>query len=180
MLFELCLKDFYAENRCTFLTKKLTILLLRNLSMKGEPIKYTYQTNLEWSSERKGIMRSENKPDIAVACPPEFGGHPGIWSPEDLFVASVEVCMLTTFLWYIKKEDISIKSYKSKAEGTVELTGGVFQFSLIEVRMKVELCDEEDYEQVEKILKKVKRACLISNCIKTEVTIDPEIMISKK
>ncbi len=148
--------------------------------MKGEPVKYAYQTNLEWNSENKGIMRSENKPDIDVACPPEFGGHPGIWSPEDLFVASVEVCMLTTFLWYIKKEDISIKSYKSKAEGTVEMIGGVFQFSLVEVKMKVELCNGKDYEQVENILKKVKRACLISNSMKTKVTIDPEITISKK
>ncbi len=147
--------------------------------MKGEPVKYTYQTNLEWISEKKGVMRSENKPDINVACPPEFGGHPGIWSPEDLFVASVEVCMLTTFLWYIKKENISIKSYKSRAEGTVEMTGGVFQFSLIEIKMKIDLCDKKNYEQVEKILKKVKRACLISNSMKTKIIIEPELTIAK-
>jgi len=146
--------------------------------MKGEPVKYKYGTNLEWTSEKKGIMKSNNKPDITVACPPEFGGHAGIWSPEDLFVASVEVCMLTTFLWYIKKEDIAIRSYNSEAEGTVEMTAGVFRFSLIEVKMKIELCDEKDYNQIKKILRKVKRACLISNSMNTEVTIDPEIIIT--
>lgn len=146
--------------------------------MKGEPVKYKYGTNLEWTSEKKGIMKSNNKPDITVACPPEFGGHAGIWSPEDLFVASVEVCMLTTFLWYIKKEDIAIRSYNSEAEGTVEMTAGVFRFSLIEVKMKIELCDEKDYKQIKKILRKVKRACLISNSMNTEVTIDPEIIIT--
>jgi len=146
--------------------------------MKGESVKYKYNTNLEWTSEKKGIIRSSNKPDIKVACPPEFGGHPGIWSPEDLFVSSVEVCMLTTFLWYIKKEDIKIKSYKSKAEGTVEMIGGVFKFSFINVKMKIELSDKKDYITIEKILKKVKRACLISNSINTEVTIDPEITSS--
>ncbi len=146
--------------------------------MKGEPVKYKYNTNLEWTSEKKGIIRSKNKPDIKVACPPEFGGHPGIWSPEDLFVGSVEVCMLTTFLWYIKKEDIKIKSYKSKAEGTVEMIGGVFKFSLINVKMKIKLTNEKDHRTIEKILKKVKRACLISNSIETEVTVTPEIIIS--
>jgi organic hydroperoxide reductase OsmC/OhrA len=146
--------------------------------MKGEPVKYKYNTNLEWISEKKGIIKSNNKPDITVACPPEFGGHPGIWSPEDLFVASVEVCMLTTFLWYIKKENIIIKSYESHAEGTVEMVNGVFRFSLIHVKMKIELPDERKYSTIEKILKKVKRACLISNSIETEITIDPEIIIS--
>jgi len=33
-------------------------------------------------SENKGVLRCEGKLDIMVACPPEFGGHPGIWSPE--------------------------------------------------------------------------------------------------
>jgi organic hydroperoxide reductase OsmC/OhrA len=141
-------------------------------------VKYKYGTNLEWTSEKKGIMKSNNKPDITVACPPEFGGHAGIWSPEDLFVASVEVCMLTTFLWYIKKENIAIRSYNSEAEGTVEMTAGVFRFSLIEVKMKIELCDEKDYKQIKKILRKVKRACLISNSMNTEVTIDSEIIIT--
>ena len=146
--------------------------------MKGKSVRYKYSTNLEWTTEKKGIIGSSDKPDIKVACPPEFGGHPGIWSPEDLFVASIEVCMLTTFLWYIKKEEIKIKSYKSKAEGTVEMLGGVFKFSLINVKMKIEISDEKYYKTIEKILKKVKRACLISNSIETEVTIDPSIIIS--
>lgn len=146
--------------------------------MKGKPVKYKYNTNLEWTQEKKGIIRSKDKIDIEVACPPEFGGHQGIWSPEDLFLSSVEVCMLTTFLWYIKKEDIEIKSYKSKAEGTVEMTDGVFQFSIINIEIKIRLNNEEDISNIEKILKKVKIACLISNSIKTEVNIKPEIMIS--
>lgn len=46
--------------------------------MKGEPVKYNYNTRLEWTSEKKGILRCEDKPDIIVATPPEFNGHPGI------------------------------------------------------------------------------------------------------
>ena len=146
--------------------------------MKGEPITYKYNTNVQWILEKKGILKSDDKPDIKVACPPEFGGHPGIWSPEDLFVASIEVCMLTTFLWYIKREDINIKSYKSKAMGVVEMIGGVFKSSLINVKITVDLSDEKDLKNVEKIFKKVKRACLISNSIETEVNLEPEIIVT--
>lgn len=146
--------------------------------MKGEPVKYKYGTNLEWTSEKKGIIKSNDKTNIHVACPPEFGGHPGLWSPEDLFVASVEVCLLTTFLWYVNKEDIKITSYTSEAVGTAEMIKGVFKFSLIHVEINIELSDEKEYRKIEHILTKVKRSCLISNSIEAEISIDSKIIIA--
>ncbi|MCK4364801.1 MAG: OsmC family protein [Thermoplasmatales archaeon] len=145
--------------------------------MKGEPVKYHYYTQLEWTSEKKGVLRCEGKPDIMVACPPEFGGHPGIWSSEDLFLASVEICTMTTFLWFADKEHLTIKSYTSKANATAELDGGVFRFSSIKIRVNIGVSSENDRKTVEKILKKVERACLITNSIQTDVRIEPEIFV---
>ena len=145
--------------------------------MKGEPVSYKYTTNLEWTTEKKGILKSKSKPDIQIACPPEFGGHAGIWSPEDLFLASVEVCILTTFLWFIKKEDIDIAYYTSNAIGVVEMVGGIFKFSTIDIKIKVGMANKEDEIVLQKIFKKVKRACLISNSIDTEVNLYPELQI---
>lgn len=130
--------------------------------MNGEPVKYRYNTQLEWTGEKKGILKCEDKPDIVVACPPEFGGHPEVWSPEDIFLASVEICTMTTFLWFANKERFTFDFYKSEATGIVELVG---------------VSSEEDRVRVEKILKKVERACLISNSIKTDVHIEPEILV---
>lgn len=145
--------------------------------MKGEPVKYNYNTQLEWTSGKKGVLRCKGKPDIMVACPPEFGGHPGIWSPEDLFLASVEVCTMNTLLWFTNKEDITLKSYESETIGNVELVGGVFQFSSITVKIQVCVSSEDDCIRVEKLLKKVERACLITNSINTDVHIESEIVI---
>jgi len=145
--------------------------------MKGEPVKHNYQTNLRWTDEKKGILSCDGKPDINVACPPEFGGHPGIWSPEDIFLASVEICTMTTFLWYVNKENLSIKSYDSEANGTVEMSGGVFQFSSITIKVRIGISSEDDCSRVEKMMKKVERACLITNSIRTDVTIESDISI---
>jgi len=145
--------------------------------MKGEPVKYNYNTRLEWTSEKKGVLRCEDKPDIMVACPPEWGGHPGIWSPEDLFLASVEICTLTTFLWFVNKEGLNLKSYRSEARGTVELVGGVLQFTSITVKVKIGISSEDDRSRVEKALKKAERACLITNSIHTDVNIKSETSI---
>jgi len=144
--------------------------------MKGEPVKYTYETRLRWTDGKKGVLSCEGKPDIMVACPPEFGGHPGIWSPEDIFLASVEVCTLTTFLWFADKEHINLKSYSSKAAGTVEMVGGVFKFSSITVKLRIGVSSKDDRTRVEKMLKKVERACLITNSIQTDVHIESEIV----
>jgi len=145
--------------------------------MKGKPMKYLYKTRLSWTGKKKGRLSSKGKPDIEVACPPEFGGHPDIWSPEDLFLSSVEVCTMTTFLWFVNKENIKPKSYHSKATGTAELIDGAFQFSTIIIKIKIDLNSEEDRVNVEKIIKKVTRACLISRSINTDVKIEADISI---
>ena len=147
------------------------------ICMKGEPVKYNYTTQLEWTGEKKGMLRCEGKPDIMVACPPEFGGHPNIWSPEDIFLASVEICTMTTLLWFTNKENIILKSYSSVASGMVELSGGVFQFSSITVKIKVCVSSKDDSSRVERLFKKVERACLITNSITTNVHIESEIVV---
>ena len=58
---------------------------------------YTYRTCLKWTERKIGMLSSPGKPDLQVATPPEFKGHEGIWSPEDLFMASVNVCVMSTF-----------------------------------------------------------------------------------
>jgi organic hydroperoxide reductase OsmC/OhrA len=63
------------------------------------------------------------------------------------------------------------------ASGTVELIGGVFQFSSITVKIQVCVSSEDDCVRVEKLLKKVERACLITNSINTDVHIESEIVI---
>ncbi|MDI6916646.1 MAG: OsmC family protein [Thermoplasmatales archaeon] len=145
--------------------------------MKFEPIKYYYQTQLKWTMERKGIISCKDKPDISVACAPEFGGHPKIWSPEDLFVGAVEVCTMTTFLWLANKKRISIKSYKSKAVGTAQMAEGALCFTSVNIKVRIGIADEKDRPRVEGMLQEISQWCLVSKSIKTEVKIEPEIFV---
>ena len=145
--------------------------------MLSYPEKYTYNTQLRWTSELMGNLSSKGRPKIEVATPPEFGGHMGIWSPEDLFLSSVEVCILTTFLWFVNKEHVNLKSYSSKATGTVEKIDGKYIFNSIYIELEIGISSDDNRSIVEKILKKAPRACLISNSIKTDVHIKSKINI---
>ena len=87
--------------------------------IKSSVKKFFYKTSIKWSREKKGILSSPDKPDIEIATPPEFRGHPGIWTPEDLFVSSVNSCIMLVFFHFAKRYDIEIASYHSEAKGKV-------------------------------------------------------------
>src|SRR3990172_8352792 len=102
-----------------------------------QPIKkykvFCYNTSIEWKSERQGDLRSGGKEEIDISSPPEFKGIPGVWTPEDLFVASVEICTMSTFLSFGGRKNIPLKSYKSSAEGVLENVDGEYRFTSITI-----------------------------------------------
>ncbi len=77
--------------------------------IKVKSKKFIYKNSINWLAEKRGLLSSLGKPNIEVATPPEFRGHVGIWNPEDLFVASVNSCIMTTFLYYAERERISLR-----------------------------------------------------------------------
>src|ERR1700694_1850801 len=81
---------------------------------------FTYRTALVRVLGRTARSHSEGKPALPVASPPEFRGQPGTWTPEDLFVASIEVCLMLTFVGIAEKRGLRVASYESTAEGLLE------------------------------------------------------------
>jgi len=79
-----------------------------------------YSGSVEWQGEKKARAACEGKPAFQVAAPPEFKGHAGIWSPEDLSVEAVNSCVLTTFLSFAEREALEQAAYRSVAEGRLE------------------------------------------------------------
>lgn len=78
------------------------------MQVKMKPKVFHYQVGVRWDGEKHGVLSIAGKPDLKVASPPEFRGHPGIWSPEDLLVAAVNACTMTTFLSALLRRGISI------------------------------------------------------------------------
>lgn len=82
---------------------------------------YLYHTTVVWTEHRKGTMSCEGKPNVEVATPLEFKGHEGIWSTEDLFVASVNSCVMNTFLAFAEQEGLAFIAYESLLPQTRQL-----------------------------------------------------------
>ncbi|MGE0468914.1 MAG: OsmC family protein [Nitrospira sp.] len=136
---------------------------------------YMYQTTVKRTEQRKGVMSCVGKPEVQVATPPEFKGHEGIWSPEDLFVASANVCLMTTFLAMAERAGLAFSSYESTAEGRLELVEGKFQFTTITIRPSIMLKAGGDVVQAKELIEKAERNCLISNSMKATIRLEPVI-----
>ncbi|MGB4407133.1 MAG: OsmC family protein [Sphaerochaeta sp.] len=140
---------------------------------------HSYSTSVKYREMRKGVLSSEGLPSFEIATPAQFpGGHEGIWSPEHLFVASAEICLMTTFLSIAEKSRLEFAEYSSEAVGTIEKTAEGLLITKIVIKPKVVISDEAKRERTLSLLAKSEKYCLISNSMKTEVTIEPVVVVA--
>ncbi|KAA3604392.1 MAG: OsmC family peroxiredoxin [Calditrichaeota bacterium] len=139
---------------------------------------HIYATHVQWKSEKIGNLTSDGFSEIEVATPVDFGGHEGIWSPEHLFVASANVCFMTTFLALAPKFGLKFHSFDSDAIGKVEkVEGKGFEVTEIMLKPKVVIEDSKDEAKALKVLAKSEKYCLISNSMKSEILMEPEVIV---
>lgn len=141
---------------------------------------FQYEVKVNWESDRKGILSSPVLDEIIeVATPPEFTkGMVGIWSPEHLLVASVNSCLMTTFLAIAENFKFDFIHFECNATGTLEKIEGKFMMTEIIVSPVITITPEADKEKALRILHKSEAACLIANSIKSKIIFKPEVRIA--
>ncbi len=140
---------------------------------------YTYEVNLKWSEKRKGKLSSPVLPqDIDVATPPELPkGIEKVWSPEHLFVAAINSCLLTTFLSIAENSKLNFISFECKSTCIVDKIKGKHTIIEVVLQPKLVIHYSQKPERAKHILEMSEKSCLISNAIKTSIRLQPEIII---
>jgi peroxiredoxin-like protein len=141
-------------------------------------VTHLYDVQVAWENDRKGLLSSkELNQNIEVVTPPEFPkGIAGVWSPEHLFVAAINSCLMTTFLAIAENSKLEFTSFSSDATGKLEMIDGKYLMSEVNLYPKVVVNSGVDKERVERILNKSEAACLISNSIKSKINFFPEVI----
>lgn len=142
-----------------------------------KPKIYEYRTSTRWDGEKEGTLEALQRHSVKIGCPPEFGGKPDYWTPEHLLVASIDVCIMTTFLWLLAKEPYRIVSYESEAVGRAHMVGSEFEFSKVEVKPRIAVVHERDKEAIYDLLLKASEQCLISRSLKCRVELNALIEV---
>ena len=138
---------------------------------------HLYNVNLVWNNGRIGNLTSPELPSaIEVATPPQFPkGVEGIWSPEHLFTAAVNSCLMTTFLSIAENSKLEFTQFSCSANGKLEQVEGKFLMTEVTLKPVLTLKNISDKEKAERILQKSENACLISNSIKSTIHFEPTI-----
>lgn len=138
---------------------------------------YVYDVEVEWLKDREGVLRSEDLQTLEVSSPPEFHGRKGVWTPEHLFVASVNSCFMLTFLAIAKLAKLEFTSFDSRASGRLERGERSFQFTEIVIKPRVVIANEADCEKAQQILERAEKKCLVSNSIKPNIRLEADVQV---
>jgi peroxiredoxin-like protein len=138
---------------------------------------FRFENDVRWKSGRQATVCAPGKPDFETSSPPEFKGEAGLWSPEDLFVASVNLCTLLTFVAFAERKGLQLADYESAAEGVLEFVNGNYRFTEIILHPHVSVKSQSDVGPAREILDAAHRSCLISNSITAAVKVFPDIRV---
>jgi peroxiredoxin-like protein len=143
-------------------------------------IEHLYEVDLDWTGGRMGALSSNELTDeITVATPPQFpNGVENEWSPEHLFTAAVNSCLMTTFLAVAEYSKLEFEHFSSKATGKLEMIDGKYMISEVTLMPELTIGGEASREKAMRVLQKAEAACLISNSIKSKIIFKPEVVVS--
>jgi organic hydroperoxide reductase OsmC/OhrA len=136
---------------------------------------FTYRTTLDQVVSRTAVSHSQGKPALPVASPPEFRGQTGMWTPEELFVASIEVCLMLTFVGIADKKGLRFASYESAAEGLLEWQQFSYRFTRVVIRPCIVVQNDHSLAAAREAIERAHETCLVANSVRCEVIVDPEI-----
>ncbi len=143
-----------------------------------------YHTTVTWKGEHWGHVAMGNGPEMDFSAPPDAHGHPGVLTPEDAFVAAANTCIMMMFIWAIERYKLKLLSYECRAEGTkrIELDRTeIFTQLCFHPVIKLDRGSENAAiveARVRRALESARKYSLVANSVKSEIIIEPQIIIT--
>jgi organic hydroperoxide reductase OsmC/OhrA len=136
-----------------------------------DPFPHAYEVGLKWTGGREGTLSAPGRPELFAGPPPEFDGKEDQWSPEHLLLASVDLCLMTTYFSLSARKGLETRAYASKTTGKLDKTADGLLFTEIRHAVTVSVA-EADREKAQALMASAKKYCLIANSLKTPVSLE--------
>jgi organic hydroperoxide reductase OsmC/OhrA len=145
-----------------------------------------YETSVSWTGGHRGHLKLGNGPEMDFSAPPASHGEAGVLTPEDAFVGAVNTCVMLMFIWAAERFRLDLASYECRAEGTklIKLDRTeIFTTVVLRPRITVRAGNEPGEaveKRVHRALVSAQKYSLVANSIKSQVIIEPEILIETR
>jgi organic hydroperoxide reductase OsmC/OhrA len=143
--------------------------------------KYNYRANAQFHQhDRSFVALEQGVPRlIHFSAPPEFGGEPGVWTPEHFLLAAVASCFVETFKAVAKASKLDFQGIEVGVDGIIEKDAGGLRFTKITIRPTLILYADEAHELGLRVLAKAERSCLIVRSLSSQVELDSKVLVEK-
>jgi organic hydroperoxide reductase OsmC/OhrA len=144
--------------------------------MTTTPQAYDFPVAVRWLSGRRTLASVPGKEDLQIATPPEFrGGVAGVWSPEDLLVASIGSCFAVTLAAVAERRGIPLRTLEIDASGHVTArSDGPFGFTEVVVHAAIET--EAGFENdVREAAEAAELGCLVASSVDFPVRFELDV-----
>ncbi len=142
-----------------------------------------YNTTVTWKGEHWGHIAMGNGPEMDFSAPPDAQGHPGVFTPEDAFVAAANTCVMMMFIWATERFKLKLLSYECRAEGTklIELDRTeIFTDICLRPHIRIAAGDESPAvveARARRAVQAAQKYSLVANSVKSKVTVEAQIEV---
>jgi organic hydroperoxide reductase OsmC/OhrA len=123
----------------------------------------------------EGQLLAPPRPPIQAGTPPQFGGSDQVWSPEELLVGAVLLCLKTTFEAYARRELLEFSDWQGSGTGVLEKSAGGPVFTSIQLKVQLKVAAAEQ-QRARSLVATAEEHCIISKAIRAPVQLQVEIV----
>jgi organic hydroperoxide reductase OsmC/OhrA len=124
-----------------------------------------YRTGTVWTGGTQGRLEAGGKPALQVGTPPEFGGQPGVWTPEDLLAASVGSCLLASLLFFVQRAGVTMEACRCDSTALMEKGPQGLVITRVTVDCSVTLADAQQEEALRRACSRAEASCPVSRSL---------------
>jgi len=141
--------------------------------------KYAYHASAQFHRQDRSFVELEHGAPRIVhfSAPPEFGGEPGVWTPEHFFLAAVSSCFIATFQAIARNSKLEFQGIEVSVDGIVEKDGGSLRFTKITLQPVLILYRDEDRELGLRLLEKSERLCLVTRSLSSTIVLERKVLV---
>jgi organic hydroperoxide reductase OsmC/OhrA len=139
---------------------------------------FSYRAELAWTGGRAAAVTAGERPALVVAPPPDFpAGDDSQWSPEHLFLASIQSCTMLSFIAHAAHAGVELVGYESHAVGRLARreSDRRYAFEVVEMVVMARVAGGH-VEAARGLTSKAERDCFISASTTAEVRTDWRII----
>jgi peroxiredoxin-like protein len=138
---------------------------------------FRFPVSIQWEGGQTGRAIAPEKPELAIATPPEFrGGVAGRWSPEELLVGAAASCYTVTLAAVLAAKALPLHRLSVHGAGHVtRLEDGRLGFIGIELEADI-VTGEAAIAEVEQNARRVEQMCLVARAL--DVPVHVKVFVS--